>query len=242
MRDDLLDAEAAINWAIAQQAILAERVIKWKRDRPYTIRIDTDSEPGQKLYRLTEVKPLDPLINAEAGAIIHNLRSSLDLLACTLAARNGFRESKSTHFPIWKSEADFLSPKSRAIEKIKRLSQIDQDIIKDLRPYPGGNDLLCALHDLDLTRKHRRLLDLFVRPRGMRFEPSIAGPLTIRDWQGGLNEEAVLVTTSAIEPDGDITIGLYITVDETSAPYGKDFAGTIRDFARLAMEIIRLFD
>jgi hypothetical protein len=98
MRADLLDAQAAIDWAVAQSNELTKRFIAWKRDKPYALVIDTDSQPGKKLYRFGNIKPLDPIINAEAGAVIHSIRSSLDLLTCAVAARNGFPESKSTYF------------------------------------------------------------------------------------------------------------------------------------------------
>ena len=142
MRDDLLDAKAAVDWAVAQVPILQKRIAVWRRSRPYSVEIDTDSEPTEKRYRLTAIKPLDPLVHAEIGVMVHSIRSSLDLLACALAARHEHPESKSTHFPIWKTEAEFLNPKSRPWGFIKLLSQVDQGIIKNLLPYPRGNDLL----------------------------------------------------------------------------------------------------
>lgn len=60
MANDLLDAKAAIDWAISQIPVLTERIIAWKRDRPYAVRIDTDTEPGKKLYRLTDIKSVPP--------------------------------------------------------------------------------------------------------------------------------------------------------------------------------------
>jgi hypothetical protein len=243
MRPDLLDAKAAIDWAVAQLPTLTERIIKWRRDKPYTVTIDTDSEPGKKLYRLSLIMPLDPIINAEAGAVIHSIRSSLDLLACALAARNGFPDSTSTYFPVWKSKQDFDAPVGRkrnpTLEKIKRLSQFNQAIIKALKPYPGGNDLLCALHDLDLTRKHRRLLNTFIFPRGIGFDPGIS-PITLGDWRG-FNEETVLVETASDQPDSNVTIGLHVAFDEAGATHGHDCVGAIRDFARMASNILTLF-
>jgi hypothetical protein len=240
LRDDLLDAQAAINWAEAQSNALTRRLIAWKRDKPYAVLVDTDSQPGKKLYRFADIKPLDPIINAEAGAIIHSIRSSLDLLACTLAARNGFPESKSTYFPIWKTQIDFADPKSLVLKKIKRLSQADQVIIKDLRPYPGGNNTLCSLHDLDLTRKHRRLLKAFVFPRGIGFV-GFPSQVSIGEWHG-FNEKTVLAATDASHPDGEVSIGLHLAFGEAGAIHGENFIATIRDFARLASAIVKLFD
>jgi hypothetical protein len=245
MRDDLLDAKAAIDWAVSQLPVLVERIISWKRDKPYTPAIDANSEPGKKLYRVTNIKTIDPIINAEAGAIIHSIRSSLDILACTLATRNGHPGSTSTHFPVWKSLADFNAPAGRksnpALEKIKRLSQVDQGIIKALKPYPGGDDLLCALHNLDLTRKHRRLLDTFVFPRGIGLGGFPLGAAQFIPGRAGFNEGSIMFWTDASVPDGDFSIGLHVAFDEAGAVHGHDCAGAIRQFASLAYRILELF-
>lgn len=241
MRDDLLDAKAAVDWAVSQIPILQERIIAWKRESLYSVRIDTDSELGKKLYRLCNVKPLDPIINAEAGIIVHSIRSSLDLLACTLAARNGVVGSKSTYFPIWKSAGDWADPASEVLKKIKRLSQIDQTNLKNLRPYPGGDDMLVALHDLDLTRKHRRLLGTFIRPRGIGLFGFGETAVDYEEWKSGFNEETVLVSTDASAADGKVTISVEITFNEAVPMYRADLARTLREFADLANSIIDRF-
>jgi hypothetical protein len=240
MRSDLIDAQAAVDWAIAQLPAMQERVIMWRRDKPHSIRIDAKTEPGKKLYRFSEIKPLPPIIHAEAGAIIHSIRSSLDLLACALAARNGYKESGSTYFPIWKSEADFLDPKSEVLKKIKRLSEVDRGVIKDLRPYPGGNDTLYSLHKLDLTRKHRRLLNTRVLPRGVFLEG--VGRATLTLYEVSFDEESVIASTDAAEPDGNLRANLHVTLDEGFLTNGSDFSAPIREFARTAVAIIRLFE
>lgn len=241
MAPDLSDTKAAIDWAVAQLPDLAKQAIKWRHTRPYAVSIDANSDPGKKLYSIKITNPLDPIVSAAAGAILHSIRSSLDLLACALAARNGWQESKSTYFPIWKTKADFLDPKSDVLKKIKRLSQVDQDIIKNLRPYPRGNELLCSLHDLDLTRKHRRLLKTFVFPGGLRLIgfPD-GGPIWIHEL-GGFDQETVLASTDRTVPDGDITVTLHVAFNETSAARRKDFTTSLREFASLATSVLGLF-
>ena len=232
---DLLDAEAAIKWAVAQLPVLENRITQWRNDKPHVIRPDTQTDPGKKLYRLYDIKAFDPIINAEAGAIIHSIRSSLDLMASALAVRNN-RSPGSTYFPIWKSEAEFLAPPGKdadgklfnpTLEKIDRLSQFDKDAIRALKPYPGANGfpLLCALHDLDLTRKHRRLLNTFVFPRGIGFNGFPGGAIQLTEpanWHG-YNEESILAWTDAAVPDGEITIGVHVAFDEAGAVHGKNF-------------------
>ncbi len=240
MGNDLLDAKAAVDWAVAQLDVLENRIVAWREDKPYTITIDANSEPSKKLYRLTEVKPIPPAINAETGAIIHSIRSSLDILACTLAARHGNPDSRSTHFPIWKSEAEFLNTKSRPHKYIKGLSQIDQAVIKNLRPYSGGNDTLYALHELDLTRKHRRLLNTFVRPRGTGYFRS-QGQTPHFTGDNRFEEGTVLLWTVATEANGDVSLFPHVSLNEASISNDVDLTAPIRDFARLANTIIDIF-
>ena len=237
MYDDLSEAKACVDWAVAQIPVLQKRVIQWRR-KLYSVAIDTDSEPGKKLYRIFDIKPIDLFISVEAGAIIHSIRSSLDLLACALAERNGHPASKDTYFPIWRNKDDFRDPKSRVLKKIKQLSQIDQDIVKGLCPYPGGNDLLVALHDLDVTRKHRQLLKMNMSPRGLAFEGE--GTITLGDWRD-FDEKTVIVSTCASMPDRKMHIGLHITFDKGVWTPSNDLAARLREFARLADSIINTF-
>lgn len=240
MRADLLDAKAAVDWAVAQLDVLEQRIVSWRQDAPYTIAIDAGSEPGKKLYRLSKIKPVPAIISAETGAIIHSIRSSLDLLACTLAARNGYAGSTSTYFPIWKTAQDFAAPRSEVLKKIKRLSQVDQTVIKNLRPYPGGNDLLCALHYLDVTRKHRRLLNVFVQPGGLGFfRASDKSATFTRD--RSFKENTVLAWTESTEPDGKVSFFPHVSLNEAGMTDDINLTASIRDFARLAGTILDLF-
>jgi hypothetical protein len=53
--------------------------------------------------------PPDAIINAEAGAIINSIRSSLDLLFVAVVGRNGMKFNRDVHFPIRRKATDFLS-------------------------------------------------------------------------------------------------------------------------------------
>jgi hypothetical protein len=37
MRDDLLDAQAAVDWAVAQIPLLQQDFIEWQRRNPYSV-------------------------------------------------------------------------------------------------------------------------------------------------------------------------------------------------------------
>jgi len=94
MRDDLLDAQACIDWAIAQLDIFSRRIACWIDSRPYIVAAAENSQADEEIWEVREFEPIPRIINAEAGAIVNSLRSSLDLLANRLAERNGHIEKK----------------------------------------------------------------------------------------------------------------------------------------------------
>ena len=240
MRDDLRDARAAIDWAAAQTPVLVERIERWKTSA-YSVRIDTATDASKKIYRICNINPLDPLINAEAGVILNSLRSSLDLLVCALAARNGWPNCNHSYFPIWKSESDFMKPNSDAAKKIKLLSPTDQGIIRDQRPYPTGH--LWALHELDIIRKHRRLLDAFVFPRGIGFvgAPPYADTF-VSSPQCRFEEGGEVGWTDASAANGEARVNVIVAFDETGPMHGYEVAGTLSKFITLVRGIVGLFD
>jgi len=139
MRDDLLDACAAIEWAESQLECLRARVKRWFEEAPYLASTEEDPQTGNKVLQVNPSEPLPRLINAEVGAIINSIRTSLDLLATALAQRHCQRLIKDASFPICETAAEW---KGRGHKRIKRLSAADQPTIKDLQPCYGGDKLL----------------------------------------------------------------------------------------------------
>jgi hypothetical protein len=218
---------------------------EWKHSQPYAVEIDTESEPGKKLYRLTNITPFDPIILAETGAIIHSIRTSFDLLACALAARNNFPDSSETSFPVVDSKAKFAT---RDVQrKIEQLSGVHQKVIADdLRPFrgPEGNDLLWALHQIDITRKHRRLLKTAIMPRGIGFNPGLphgAATFVAKTWDC-FYEGTVLFHTPAEFHDTEVDLGLVVLIDEAECGLrGENLISTIEKFAKIAYEALERF-
>ncbi|MFZ0694949.1 MAG: hypothetical protein WAN51_12530, partial [Alphaproteobacteria bacterium] len=187
MRGDLLDAYAAIDWAVSDLPILESKINGWLNDSPYTLFGDLESQPGKKILRLRNVKAIPAIINAEAGVIIHSIRSSLDILAVALAERNGATDPKDVYFPVSASHAAFLDTgRGGGMKKIKRLSVADCAVIENLKPYKGGNNYLFALHDVDVTRKHRRLVSVFRAPSAIlvSYEAGRQGVKFVPVWNG----------------------------------------------------------
>ena len=75
MRDDLLDAQAAVKWAIIQIPRFQEALISWQRSQPYRLLVERDLNTGQDMAVAIEETPLPLVMNVEVGAIVNVLRS-----------------------------------------------------------------------------------------------------------------------------------------------------------------------
>jgi hypothetical protein len=244
MRDDLLDAQANVDWAKAQFDSLQRRLIAWREDAPYGFSEEFRPEMGKKIIRLCNVKLPPPIINAEVGFIVHAIRCSLDVLINALAERNGHPAPKDTRFPICASRDEFFHGKHAGRKAIKRLSAADQALIEDLEPWRGGNNpMLIALHDLDIMRKHRRLIAVTATPQLVMITSASRGRgIKFRSVWAGFENDAIVATTDPNENASDIQIAFDVTFNEVGAVSGKLVITTLDEFASLANSIIKRFD
>ena len=243
MRADLLDAHACVTWAITQMGYLRGRLIAWDKIPPYRIVAEPHADVGKKLLRLRDIVEPPPIINAEVGAIINSLRSSLDLLVNQLAGRTGYRGKMDAHFPICCDRDDFLVGKHAGRKAIKRLSKADQAIIEDLEPWRGGkNPLLIALHDLDITRKHRRLIAVTSNPVYAMVTQAGAGRrIAFQALTAIFENDAELAIVDVEADHGNIELAFEVTINEAGPLAGKHVIEALDQLARFTTSIINLF-
>jgi hypothetical protein len=160
MRDDLLDAKSAVDWADAQIPLFQQELNSWQKCYPYSVVEERDLESGDRLVVALQEEAFPLTFNAWVGATLNSLRSSLDLLAAALAARNDKATKRNQYFPLFRSLCHMNDP-AKGIDNADRkewLSQHERDVIKALKPYKGGDETLWPLHQLDILRKHERLI------------------------------------------------------------------------------------
>lgn len=88
------------------------------------------------------------------GDAIHNMRVALDFMAVELVTLNG-KNGKGVYFPFGTDAASLDGAiKSKNFHKA---SDRAIALLKATQPYRGGNDLLRALHDLDIQDKHHKV-------------------------------------------------------------------------------------
>lgn len=239
MADDLDELKARIVWSWLEINSLEESVDAFISSGAYRIHHEVDPETGDGTFFMTLVKPIPTSFAIKTGSILHELRATLDSLACALAVRNG-RTAKQVYFAICEDAADF--DKRGIRDKLKKLSLADQATIASLKPWRDGNPLLHALHAADLTRKHHRLLTVNTK----------TGHLGV---MGDTNAFFVFLKTNVevtstpaaymrIRKGGyvNLNIGVDVLMREPGIVAGKPVAPVLRDFAALTKSIIERFD
>lgn len=114
-------------------------------------------DPSQNPPQITmECNGVGEMPGAIVGDAVHNIRSSLDLMASELA-RIRDKNPNDVYFPFAASEDDLLANKKFVTFK-KKAGDDCAELLLSLKPYRGGNDLLRALHELDNQDKHSSLI------------------------------------------------------------------------------------
>jgi hypothetical protein len=150
-------------------------------------------------------KPMPIKFSSLIGDFVHNLRTALHLLVCDLVTING-KSAKEVYFPFCATAAEL--PCMIRDRKIHRAGPDVVALIESIKPYSGGNIALRAIHDLDVTDKHRALLPVLSGvslPLGKLFGTNF--PASAGNWQ------------SLIDHDGQMIIG---TADYLRIPLGTE--------------------
>lgn len=122
------------------------------RKHRHLIIID-NPETGLRGLGIDDNEPIPDSFGLIIGDALHNLRSALDHLIWALVSGYNLPQPKRVQFPFAR-DANALV---KAIDemKISAAGQPIVDILKRIAPYPGGDDELCSLHELEIIDKHR---------------------------------------------------------------------------------------
>lgn len=242
MRVDLLHAQASIDWAVNQLPSFGERVTTWL-DENLLAEIVEENPPGPRDVVLAVKKgPLPLPFVVKAGAYLNAIRSSLDILAVSLCNRFAIGKTTDTCFPVAPTEQQFKSGDYKGAKFLHALPATARQIIERIKPYREGNATLYFLHQLDILRKHSRLLTVEVNPLQVRtqgfvgFEPV---PKVVND-----REKIILgsVPRSIVKPEIKVFGYIALNENETKVKYKQPIGKALVDFASLATAIISQFD
>jgi hypothetical protein len=243
MRNDLLEAQASIDWPRSQLVPLQGRLDEWLKTS-VQIEIRDLTPPTEYNCIVAVEKELLPIaFSVEVGAYINAIRSSLDILAMVLVRRYEINiKEHEVSFPVFNSEQDFQ--KHNGGRFLQHLPNKEREIIASLKPYRDGDAALWSLHHLDIVRKHRRLLDVGIRPIDMAlagtFRPGDFEPLATGIIQ--INDETVLGLIRKGVPEPAIRSRFYVGMKETGYLDGNPILETISHLGDVASRVVARFD
>jgi hypothetical protein len=122
---------------------------------PFRLVVVNNWREGKKILKFEILNPIPENFSAIIGDAIHNLRAALDLCIYGLIGSDAIKK-KNVAFPFGENQLGFEEALTRT--EVFRANDSIIKLIRDVRPYKGGNDLLYGLHVLDIFDKHRTLV------------------------------------------------------------------------------------
>jgi hypothetical protein len=129
---------------------------------------------------------------------------------------------------------------------VKALPAKDRAIIESLKPYKGGNKLLYALHNLDIVRKHVRLLTVDIQPCMIKVswwgtEPGSFIPISTGWVRTGSDETTIALIAKSLIQQPNIEFASQVSLGETAYLPHSEVVTTPYEFSKMAKASIGNF-
>ncbi len=170
MTDSLTGARLKLTRAREHLEVLSDELAAFRTGEPYTIAHEPNADSSEHIFRAKVLKEPPPLLGIIAGDALQNMRSALEHLVWGLAFKSkGSEPSRSTSFPIYRTEAAFFEVSKKTgtystrsgMHKIGEISDVRvRAAIQGLQPYKRRNpdeDWLFILHELARVDRHQSL-------------------------------------------------------------------------------------
>jgi len=219
-----------------------------KRD-PYVTVPDIDAQTGDVVVRVNVRERPDPRWGAIAGDAVHNLRSALNVLWRIVYPATVRDRNRRNGFPIYGS-AEMFETRSRG--KKQGAAQRVMDVLKALKPYKGGNDLLWMLEVVNNTDKHQLLIPVFMNFGGglvtltPEDEPPIIYQMTGQHSIHPIEDGAILFrilrpTRAGLKMKVDVQITLPVAFAQPEIVEGQPIVTTLHQLAGVVDGVAETF-
>lgn len=214
---------------------------------PHETFTEVDPLNGNKICKIRAIKVAPPVeIAVITGEILYLLRSALDHLVTQVATKRNVTVIKRTGFPIESTRDKFENVIARR-EIEQRLPDLCA-VLRDLKPYKGGNDLLWWLHWINGQEKHQMLVPI----AGSRIINKIELTRTTEeafdiglDRGGGwvrLDKDYVVMTLSPSgKAKGKIDAIFTVSLSEVNGLQFQPIGQTLTQFSDLVSGIVNIF-
>jgi hypothetical protein len=147
---------------------LENLIERYNTNNPTPLLLKEDAGNGKPEWVVSIANDICDSLSVCLGDVIHNARSSLDLLANILLADAGGTPTKRTYFPFVENSEKL--PERLAQTGLDALSPHSLSILKSHPPAHDKNPLLYACHHLDIVDKHRSILPVAAHLQVKRLE------------------------------------------------------------------------
>jgi hypothetical protein len=168
MTDSLAGARLKLLRAREHLEVLGDELAAFTAGEPYRIAHEPNADGSEHIFRTQVLKEPPTLLSVIIGDALQNMRSALEHLVWGLAFKDkGSEPSRSTSFPIYRTEAAFFQTDKNTssgysagsgmhkISEIKRVAV--KTAIQQLQPYKTGHDELYILNELARVDRHQSL-------------------------------------------------------------------------------------
>lgn len=209
----------------------------------YTVAEVRNPKTGQKFieYGFAQRISVEELALA-IGDAIHNLKCALDYAWIgTIKEIVPAKITSKTKFPIRSSRSELQSALG-GIGIQNSHPTLYNLIVDDIKPYDGGDDLLCAIHRMDIGDKHKLLIPLL--------DIGVTN-LTIEDDKGDIRRHLCVFThggayrkpieeNQKLKDKGDVS--LKVVFQEQLPPMGGEVLPILHYFSTLVLKIVELLE
>jgi hypothetical protein len=223
---------------------LEETIEGYVARHPYRIVLEATPDGRRHNWTIRVRENIPESLPLVIGDAIHNLRSALDLLACDLVQQNN-GSTDNVYFPFAKDETEL----QEAIKK-RHADRAAPDVvhmIRGLKPYKkGGDNLLRAVHDLDIIDKHRLVIPMthLAEIRYLKVAQSNS-VTTLQSFRVGPVQDGQVAVSMPASPNAplgvELAATLHVTFNHDQPLAGEDVVPQLRKAAEHIGGIIERF-
>lgn len=155
-----MNPQLKIDWANEHIKKFPSVKHHFMESKPFNVGHKRRPGTNEIVYYVTYAKRIPSELALIAGDVLQNLRTALDHLVCALVHANGKEITNRHMFPISKKVPSPAKDEAEFEEKIDGMADEPKDLIRKMKTYMAGDDLLWQTHALNNRDEHRMLFVL----------------------------------------------------------------------------------
>lgn len=216
------------------------RLEAFGKTNPWEIVSDPDLKTGEQIIKARLTNPLPANLRAVFSDAVNNLRHALDqaVNSAAIEIRGG---QANCYFPFGRDAADFAT-----IYASKRYKTVPVELrafLDNLKPYSGGDELLCGLNRITGPNKHQAMLTIELSAPGFGMTGVFSGTGAfggsfISKWDSAKNELSLARIGAGSQMKMNFQIGMNILLGGRNAMSGQPALGMLDALSSKAKGIV----